>query len=70
METVNPEPGRNSALDSKHELAKEETKGKILVQDDGALNDSTEAELTKINLMRTLVESRDPSSKVTNIIIT
>lgn len=63
METVNPEPGRNSALDSKHELAKEETKGKILVQDDGALNDSTEAELTKINLMRTLVESRDPSSK-------
>jgi hypothetical protein len=65
METVSPEPG-NSALDSKHELAKEETNGKILVQDDGALKDSTEAELTKISLMRTLVESRDPSSKVTN----
>lgn len=59
---MSPEPG-NSALDSKHELAKEETKGKILVQDDGALKDSTEAELTKISLMRTLVESRDPSSK-------
>lgn len=59
---MSPEPG-NSALDSKHELAKEETNGKILVQDDGALKDSTEAELTKISLMRTLVESRDPSSK-------
>ncbi|XP_027336537.1 phosphatidylinositol transfer protein 3-like [Abrus precatorius] len=39
--------------------AKEEAKS----QHDGALKDSTEAELTKIALMRAFVESRDPSSK-------
>ncbi|KAK2445204.1 Sec14p phosphatidylinositol transfer family protein [Trifolium repens] len=58
METVTPEPGKSSPPldDSKHET--------ILVQHDGAtLKDSTEAELTKISLMRAFVESRDPSSK-------
>lgn len=60
METITPEPG-NSALDSNHDLV---TKPQVVVQDDAALKDSTEAELTKISLMRALVESRDPSSKV------
>ncbi|XP_004501761.1 uncharacterized protein [Cicer arietinum] len=59
METITPEPG-NSALDSNHDLV---TKPQVVVQDDAALKDSTEAELTKISLMRALVESRDPSSK-------
>jgi hypothetical protein len=61
METVTPEPGKSSPPleDSKNET--------ILVQHDGAaLKDSTEAELTKISLMRAFVESRDPSSKVCN----
>ena len=58
MEGVSPEPLR-SELDSKskHDTAKE---------DDDALKDSTEAEVTKIRLMRAFVESRDPSSKVPN----
>lgn len=33
-------------------------------QDEGALKDSTDSELSKISLMRAFVESRDPSSKV------
>lgn len=50
---------------SNHNLAKEEAKAQVLVVDDGgALKDSTDAELTKISLMRAFVESRDPSSKV------
>lgn len=32
-------------------------------QDEGALKDSTDSELSKISLMRAFVESRDPSSK-------
>lgn len=61
---MSPEPGI-SALDnsSKHDLAKEEAK---VVIDESALKDSTEAELTKIRLMRASVESRDPSAKVEN----
>lgn len=61
MEGVSPEPLR-SELDSKskHDTAKE---------DDDALKDSTEAEVTKIRLMRAFVESRDPSSKVPTYII-
>ena len=59
MEGVSPEPLR-SELDSKskQDTAKEE--------DDDTFKESTEAEVTKIRLMRAFVESRDPSSKVPN----
>ncbi|KAG5019528.1 hypothetical protein AAZX31_06G156300 [Glycine max] len=56
MEGVSPEPLR-SELDSKskQDTAKEE--------DDDTFKESTDAEVTKIRLMRAFVESRDPSSK-------
>ncbi|TKY73718.1 Random slug protein 5 [Spatholobus suberectus] len=56
MEGVSPEPQR-SPLDSNSK--REEARP----QDDGAMKDSTDAELTKISLMRAFVESRDPSSE-------
>lgn len=55
METLRPEP-RKSTLICKQEEGRP--------QDDDALKDSSDAELTKIRLMRAFVESRDPSSKV------
>lgn len=58
MEALRPEPGK-STLYSKQDLPKEEGRP----QDDDALKDSSDAELTKIRLMRAFVESRDPSSK-------
>ena len=72
MEGVSPEAGMSSALDSKQDLVKQEEEEEARAsQDGGALKDSTDAELTKISLMRAFVESRDPSSKVltSNIII-
>ena len=62
MEGVSPVPLR-SELDSKskQDTAKEE--------DDDTFKESTDAEVTKIRLMRAFVESRDPSSKVPTYII-
>ncbi|KAK7282144.1 hypothetical protein RIF29_10718 [Crotalaria pallida] len=69
MEAVkeNPsEPGKSSTttLLATEEMSKEEARPQA-VQHDAALTlrDSTDAELTKITLMRAFVESRDPSSK-------
>ncbi|XP_061337663.1 uncharacterized protein LOC133284618 [Gastrolobium bilobum] len=56
MEPVSSE-SQKSTLDSKHELAKSEAKAQVV------LDDSSETELTKIRLMRSFVESQDPSSK-------
>lgn len=40
-----------------------------LGQGDGVAKDSTETELTKIRLLRAIVETRDPSSKVNHTIL-
>jgi len=55
MESVlSPEPSQKSPLDSS-------SKQVTTIEE---LKDSTDAELTKIRLMRAFVEARDPSSKV------
>lgn len=65
METVSTEPAKPELDSNQDLLAKDEAKAQaVVLQDDGGLKDSTEAELKKISLMRTLVEARDPSSKV------
>ena len=48
------EPSQRSPLDSS---SKQDTTNEVL-------KDSTDAEITKIRLMRAFVEARDPSSKV------
>ena len=40
-----------------------------LGQGDGVAKDSTETELTKIRLLRAIVQTRDPSSKVNHTIL-
>ncbi|KAK7353826.1 hypothetical protein VNO80_19278 [Phaseolus coccineus] len=50
---VSPEPSQRSALDSS---SKQDTTNEVL-------KDSTDAEITKIRLLRAFVEARDPSSK-------
>jgi len=52
---VSPEPSQRPPLDSTSQ--QDTTTHEVL-------KDSTDAELTKIRLMRALVEARDPSSKV------
>ncbi|CAJ1937627.1 unnamed protein product [Sphenostylis stenocarpa] len=42
---------------------REEVTGQVGVEDDDLVKGSTKTELTKIRLLRTIVESRDPSSK-------
>ena len=56
-----------STLESSKDLAYATGEGERarVVEDDGIMKDSTEAELTKIRLMRAFVETQDPSSKVT-----
>ncbi|CAK8568059.1 unnamed protein product [Lathyrus sativus] len=64
METASNESAKPELDSNQDLLAKDEAKAQgVVLQDDGALKDSTEAELKKISLMRTLVEARDPSSK-------
>lgn len=54
--------GRSSRLDSNHlATTREEAKARVEV-----VKDSTQTELTRIRLVRALVQTRDPSSKVTN----
>ncbi|KAK7350744.1 hypothetical protein VNO77_09661 [Canavalia gladiata] len=62
MEAISPEAER-SALDSKQDTTKEEEEEEEKTQHEDALKDSTEAEITKIRLMRAFVETRDPSAK-------
>ncbi|KAJ1386522.1 CRAL/TRIO, N-terminal domain [Sesbania bispinosa] len=59
MEAVSPAPEpQRSPL-----ATKEEAVAPQLLVDDAALKDSTDAEITKIRLMRAFVETRDPSAK-------
>ncbi|KAJ1417812.1 CRAL/TRIO, N-terminal domain [Sesbania bispinosa] len=58
MEAVSPAPEpQRSPLATKEEAVAQ------VLDDDAALKDSTDAEITKIRLMRAFVETRDPSAK-------